>query len=231
METVQLQNWFHFLDFDTSVKWHVVFICVSLVGVLSYYIGYVIAYRSQIKHTFSIAGYFCFFGASASISWLILPFFPQPRFGIFSGGDVSIIGIATQIYGILLFIWFANFTFRAKKSNLSATYDRFFAPKHLITDGKYGIIRHPMLIGDCLAHAGLSLATGSIYTSICFPIYYIIAEIFIEIQERYVLFPHFKADYRSYSKSVPRSWSKNNILFPFIAIILFVASFWEIHNI
>jgi protein-S-isoprenylcysteine O-methyltransferase Ste14 len=202
----------HFTLGSYEWRWQLIGVAISLVALFSYYLGYLIASRQNAEGTFTLPGYLCLFGGLASLAWLVMPFLPQPRLpgiiGFLKGEPVSPVAIATQLYGFIVGAWFFAFTARSTRSNWSVTYHKFFAPERLITDGQYGVVRHPMLIGDFLCHAGIAIAAGGIFTIALIAVYYVIAEAFIEIQERYVLYPKFKDEYREYTRRTPRSWSK-----------------------
>lgn len=211
-------------------RWQMVGVAVSLVALLGYFAGYVIASRRNAESTFTLPGYLCLVGIAASLAWLVMPFLPQPRLpgivDLAKGGAVSPIALVTQLYGAVVGAWFFMFTVRSTRSNWSVTYHRFFAPERLLTDGQYGVVRHPMLIGDFLSHAGIAVAAGGVFTIVLIVIYYAIAEAFIEIQERYVLRPKFKDEYAAYARRTPRSWSKGLAAVALVGIALVAATLW-----
>lgn len=209
------------ITLNNEILYQIIFIIFSFLGLISYYIGYVLAIKYKDAKTFTKAGYFCFAGGFTSLFWIVMPFFPQPRIVFWTDDNITTSSIVMNMYGLILFIWFLNFTARATKSNLTATSKYFFSPTRLITNGQYRVLRHPMLMGDFFAHLGLSLMLGAIYTTLLIPLYYIINEIFIEIQERKVLRVKFKEEYILYSQNTPRSW---NLKF-FILFILSVLCF------
>lgn len=182
-----------------------------------------------MEDTFTLPGFFCFFGIFASFAWLAMPFLPQPRLpgiiDVFNGKNVHPIALATQLYGVIVGAWFFIFTSRSTKSNWSVTYHKFFALEKLLTDGKYGVVRHPMLIEDFLSHAGIAIAAGGVFTILLLAIYYLIAEAFIEIQERFVLYPKFGDEYRAYARRTPRSWSRPLAIVALLGIALVAATF------
>lgn len=212
---------FDFIRSKNEILYQLVFILMSIVGLISYYIGYILAFKYKDEKTFTKAGYFCFAGGFTSLFWIVMPFLPQPRVGFLTGEHITTPDIFMHLYGLILFIWFLTFTIRATKSNLTATSEYFFSPTRLITDGQYRILRHPMLMGDFFAHLGLSLMLGAIYTTLLIPLYYIMNEIFIEIQERKVLRVKFKEEYILYAKRTPRSWNIKFLMLLIFSVLFF----------
>lgn len=229
-------DWPALLTVFSSAQWQLqwIFVAMSLLFLASYFAGYAIAHRRDESATFTLPGYLCLVGSGASLSWFVMPLLPQPRMpgilDLIQGWDVSYVALATQAYGLFIGVWFFRFTVQSTKSNWSVTYHRFFAPDRLLTDGRYGIVRHPMLIGDFLCHAGIAVALGAIYTTLLIVIYYVIVEVFIEIQERYVLYPKFGDEYRAYAKQTPRSWNRALAGVAGIGIVLVAITFAEIWN-
>ncbi|ELY4477096.1 hypothetical protein SMZ59_003223 [Salmonella enterica] len=215
-------EFFNLIKLNNEMLYQTIFIILSIVGLISYYIGYVLAIKHKDEKTFTKAGYFCFVGGFTSLFWIIMPFFPQPRIGFWTDNNITTPAIFMHTYGLILFIWFLNFTVRATKSNLTATSKYFFSPTHLITDGQYRVLRHPMLMGDFFAHLGLSLMLGAIYTTLLLPLYYIINETFIEIQERKVLRVKFKEEYILYAKNTPRSWNLKFFILFILSVLFFL---------
>lgn len=214
-------------SFEWTVQW--IGVGVSIAALALYFAGYVVAARRKAEGTFTLPGYLCFFGIFASLAWLVMPFLPQPRLpgviDLLNGENVHPIALVAQAFGVVIGAWFFIFTSRSTKSNWSVTYDKFFAPEKLLTDGKYGVVRHPMLIGDFLSHAGIAIAAGGVFTILLLPIYYLIAEVFIEIQERFVLYPKFGEEYRAYARRTPRSWSPRLAAIAVLGVILVAATF------
>lgn len=215
---------------NNEMLYQIIFIIFSIAGLISYYIGYTLAFKYKDEKTFTKAGYFCFAGGFTSLFWIVMPFLPQPRIGFIAEKQLTLPDIFMHLYGLILFVWFIIFTIRATKSNLTATSEFFFSPTRLITDGQYRILRHPMLMGDFFAHLGLSLMLGAIYTTLLIPLYYIINEIFIEIQERKVLRVKFKEEYIMYAKKTPRSWNLNFLMLFILSVLFFSWAMFK-HNI
>ena len=195
-------------------RWQMTGLAVSLLGLTAYFFGYVLAYRKPPTGSRSLAGMLYVLGILASFAWYAMPFLPQPRFpGLLDlmarPGEMNVwIGAATQMFGLYAGIRYFSYTLSSTILNLSVTSRNFFAPERLLTTGVYGKVRHPMLMGDVVAHMGIALATGGALTVALFPIYYLINETFVEIQERFVLLPKFGDAYRDYSRQVPRMMSR-----------------------
>lgn len=209
-------SFFAVLTSATPAEWRgqIVGLAVSFVGLTTYLLSYVLAYRKPPTGSRSLAGTLYVLGILASFAWYAMPFLPQPRFpGLLDltarPVDATVwIGAATQAFGLYAGIRYFTYTWRTTTLNLSVTGRNFFAPDRLLTTGVYGRVRHPMLMGDVVAHMGIALALGGALTVALFPIYYLINESFAEIQERLVLLPKFGDEYRDYARKVPRMMSR-----------------------
>jgi len=188
-------------------------VIVSLLGLAAYCLGYVLAVRKPPKRSVSVPGLLYGLGIFASLTWYVMPFLPQPRIpGVLAlysrADDLTVwLGAAAQVYGIVFGIRYFLFTSRATLLNLSVTRQNVFKPERLLTTGVYAECRHPMLMGDAIAHLTIAMALTGALTILLFPIYYLINEAFVEIQERLVLRRRFGDAYRDYAKRTPRMMS------------------------
>ncbi len=136
-----------------------------------------------------------------------MPFTSQPRIpgwiDWLRGEPTSPAGLLVTGFGLLLFLVFFAIGSRIGMRNLTVTGENFFASSSLLTDGFYGIVRHPMLMADVLAHLGAAMALGAVQTILLFPIYYAINESFASIDEA-ILRRRHAAAYDAYRARTPR---------------------------
>lgn len=204
-------------------------VAISLIGLLSYYAGYRIAAVKPPSGSHSLPGYLYIGGVVASLTWYVMPFLEQPRISGWldwlRGSPVSTPGLAMTTFGLVLGVIFFAFGSKSTMRNLTVTAENFFAPARLLTDGLYGIIRHPMLMTDVLAHLGVAMAIGATQTLLLIPIYYLINEAFVSIQETYILKPKFADEYRAYSARTPRMFNRWIAVITITAAILIAWAF------
>lgn len=195
-------------------RWQTIGVGVSLLGLAAYLLGYLRARRHPPTGSRSLAGALYVLGILASLAWYAMPFLPQPRLpGLVDlparpQDPAAWAGAAAQLFGLYAGVRYFIYTSRSTLLNLGVTSRNFFAPERLLTTGVYGDVRHPMLMGDVIAHLGIAMAAGGALTVALFPIYYAINEAFVTIQERLVLLPRFGDDYRAYARRVPRMLSR-----------------------
>ena len=143
-----------------------------------------------------------------SLIWYVMPFLPQPRFPSLPEGieQTSAIGLAVGLIGLAMALVYGVQALRTVRSNQTATgagMRDFLTPSTLLTDGPYGRVRHPMFLGDFLAHLGVSLATGALFTTLLLPLYFAISAGFNLAEERWVLRPRFGQTFQEYQAAVP----------------------------
>lgn len=164
---------------------------------------------------------YCGIGSLIYISWITMNFLPQPRFSnllhvVFMGQPVEWFGLAMSLYGLAILIYFSRWfgeSYIANWAVARSDYD-YLKPKKLLTTGRYGIVRHPMVIGVIFQIFGLALFLGSYYTLLLWPIYFMLNNTMNTIQEKYVLVPEFGNEYLTYMKTTPRilTWWSSIIL-------------------
>lgn len=172
---------------------------------------------------------YCGIGSMIYLSWILMTFLPQPRFSnvfqvIFMGQEVEWFGLTMSIYGLAVFayfsVWFAE-SYIANWAVARSGYD-YLKPQKLLTTGRYGVVRHPMVIGVIFQIMGLALLLGSYYTILLWPIYFLINNTMNTIQEKYVLVPEFGNEYRVYMKTTPRILTWWSFIILIIGIMLAV---------
>jgi protein-S-isoprenylcysteine O-methyltransferase Ste14 len=129
----------------------------ALVATAGLYTG-VVVFTSRTRfarRTYIVAG------VAASLGYLgprvAIPFLPQPPLGLPPalawplGGAVLALGLAVMARAV----WRLRATAKRHRGA-----DR---PPPLLTDGLYGLVRHPMYLGDVLWSLGLALALDALY--------------------------------------------------------------------
>jgi protein-S-isoprenylcysteine O-methyltransferase Ste14 len=74
--------------------------------------------------------------------------------------------------------------------------------KRLITDGAYGIIRHPMYLGDLLWPIGLSIMLHASWALLLTPLWFAFVLALTFVEEKNL--EEFREEYKEYKKRVPR---------------------------
>lgn len=162
-----------------------------------------------------------------SVIWYVMPFLPQPRFPSLPDGieQTSAVGLAVGLAGIALALFYGVQALRTVGSNQTATgagMRDFLTPSTLLTDGPYGRIRHPMFLGDFLAHLGVCLATGALFSTPLLPLYFAISAGFNLAEERWVLRPRFGQTYQNYRAAVPFAVTPRTAAVLALGALLFV---------
>jgi protein-S-isoprenylcysteine O-methyltransferase Ste14 len=105
--------------------------------------------------------------------------------------------------GIVLLI----FTFFLERSGLRTVFGKPQETPHVITEGAFSVVRHPIYLGAILGYAGMVCMTLSLASAAIF----IIIVVFYYLISRYeekLLTQRFGDEYREYMKAVP-------MLFPY----------------
>jgi len=162
-----------------------------------------------------------------SLIWYVMPFLPQPRFPSLPEGieQTSAIGLAVGLIGLAMALVYGVQALRTVRSNQTATgagMRDFLTPSTLLTDGPYGRVRHPMFLGDFLAHLGVSLATGALFTTLLLPLYFAISAGFNLAEERWVLRPRFGQTFQEYQAAVPFAITPRTAAVLALGALLFV---------
>ncbi len=162
-----------------------------------------------------------------SVIWYVMPFLPQPRFPSLPDGiqQTSAIGLVVGLIGLTITLFYGVQALRSVRSNQTATgagMRDFLTPSTLLTDGIYGRVRHPMFLGDFLAHLGLCLATGALFTTLLLPLYFAISSGFNLTEERWVLRPRFGQTFQEYRAAVPFAVTPRTAAVLALGALLFV---------
>jgi protein-S-isoprenylcysteine O-methyltransferase Ste14 len=207
----------------------IILMSISLTGLILYYFAFRIGSKRKAEDTFVTPNLLYYMGSLTCIIWLIMPFLKQPRFPgfieVIQGGSVSIIGLITSIFGLCITISFFIWDILSTKVNFKVTKNNYFAPKKLLTNGIYSIVRHPMIISDFFLHFGLCLCTGAYYTTMLLPVYFILNHCFVRIQEKYSLEPIFLEKYEEYKKTTPGYFTWWLMLVLILGVAAVVANF------
>ena len=169
------------------------FVCLVLINLIGIILCFVIHLNPRFKKKylkmpkpFQKADVLIFFGAPL----LGLPLVPQPRFE--SNYIIFIIGIILTSLSILIWILAAK-----EIGIIPGT-----RPKSkLISSGIYGIVRHPIYIGNILIPLGLGLAFRAAYALLYAPVI-IIFFILTTFTEEKTLIEEYGQEYIEYKKKV-----------------------------
>lgn len=137
----------------------------ALVATAGLYAG-VVVFTSRTRfprRTYMLAG------IAASLGYLgprvAIPVLPQPQLGLPAalawplGGAVLAVGLAVMARAV----W---------RLRANARRHRGAPPPPLMTDGLYGLVRHPMYLGDVLWSLGLALALDALYALVLVPLWW-----------------------------------------------------------
>lgn len=213
----------------------IIMMLISIIGLIGYYFSFRLGKVYERKNGSQAIRNFLKLlyigGASTCYIWIIMSFLKQPRFpgivDIILRREVSIIGLFTSSYGLLILLFFSAWVFWATRINWRVTlsnYD-YLSPKKLLTTGHYGIVRHPMVICTFFNVFGISLLLGAYYTLMFMPVYFILNDALNWIQEKYVLEVEFPDEYEQYKKTTSRilTWWLTVILI--VGVIAVFANF------
>lgn len=183
-------------------------VVISLTGLWVYYYAFNTGYNNNKQGIESSVPQRLYYASTyPALIWYVLPFVRQPRIhGVYDliGGNFNLLSSIYVFITLGVFLYF--FIFWGNKSvsqNFKATKNTFYAPKKLLTDGIYGRVRHPVIIGDILCHFSLILFMGSFYTLCLFPIYILIDLYMIKVQVKFSLMPYFREELLAYKKTTP----------------------------
>lgn len=147
-------------------------------------------------------------GVSIVYFWYVMPFLPQPLLGNFSAAAPDLLphttvrwvqwgmGLSLGMAGTVLYV-------RLTRANLAVTAQDYCRPAVLLTDGPYSKIRHPIVATRFVAVAGVVLFTGAAYTAMLLPVLALELALSAHIEEKEVLIPVFRKEYRAYQGKVP----------------------------
>ncbi|MEG6504842.1 methyltransferase family protein [Nitratidesulfovibrio sp. 1201_IL3209] len=138
--------------------------------------------------------------------WLVMPWLPQPRLG---AGD-SLLGMFTAssatlvaaLLGLGLALYAGVYVVRFMRQNFAVTLADYAAPSTLLRTGIYAELRHPGVVAMFYLVAGLSVASGAVYTLTMLPLFVVMLWTTTLVEEREVLLPRFGESYRAYAREV-----------------------------
>jgi protein-S-isoprenylcysteine O-methyltransferase Ste14 len=117
----------------------------------------------------------------------------------FIPGPWRLIGILPVICGVVL-----NLAADQAFKRVKTTVKPFQVSSALVTDGAYGISRHPMYLGYVLILAGVAVMVGSLTPFLVILIFAVLMEVvFIQVEER-MLEERFAGEWVAYKESVRR---------------------------
>ena len=139
-------------------------------------------------------------GIAASLGYagprLAIPFLPQPGLGLPAwlalpvGGALTLLGIAVMLRAIQ--------RLRAGGTPRAADAEE---PSPVIRDGLYGLVRHPMYLGDVIWPLGLAIAADAVYALLLVPLWWGLREGLAVLEEER-LTDKFGAAYERYCDAV-----------------------------
>ncbi|RKX58804.1 MAG: hypothetical protein DRP29_05865 [Thermodesulfobacteriota bacterium] len=121
----------------------------------------------------------------------IIPFLPQPKIGL-NPYLAKILGIIIFILGLIIIIISFTQLMIAKKEKWK-----------LRTTGAYGIVRHPMYLGDILWAFGLSIYLNALYSLILTPLWFFLRYSLAVLEEE-KLVEKYGETYIRYIEKVPK---------------------------
>lgn len=144
--------------------------------------------------------------------WLVMPWLPQPRLGtgnavlgMFAAGSArsgQSGALAATLLGLALALYAGVYVVRFMRQNFAVTLADYAAPSTLLRTGIYAELRHPGVVAMFHLVAGLSMASGAIYTLAMLPLFVVMLWTTTLVEEREVLLPRFGEAYRAYACEV-----------------------------
>jgi protein-S-isoprenylcysteine O-methyltransferase Ste14 len=147
--------------------------------------------------------------------WLMMPWLPQPRMGagdsvlgMFAAGSggsaesAELAALVAALLGLGLALYAGVYVVRFMRQNFAVTLADYAAPSTLLRTGIYAELRHPGVVAMFYLVAGLSVASGAIYTLAMLPLFVVMLWTTTLVEEREVLLPRFGESYRAYAREV-----------------------------
>lgn len=152
--------------------------------------------RAFEKRTYAIAGIVAILGFG--VPRALIPFLPQPSLGLppvvaLSAGG-TVFGAGVTIIGLSLV------QLRLGSSRSESAPDG--ARRPVLDDGIYGVVRHPMYLGDVLWALGLSIALNATYAVALTPLWWLLRAALSLLEEERLVDKHGEA-YLKYRERVP----------------------------
>ena len=152
--------------------------------------------RQFARRTYAMAGILAILGFGAPRA--IIPFLPQPSMGlpgtvaVALGGLIFVLGV-----GIILL------SIRQLRKGSQSTPDGEDSPRRpVLSDGVYGLVRHPMYLGDVLWSLGLAIGFKAAYAVQLKPNWWGLRAELSVLEEERLIDKHGEA-YRAYRDRVP----------------------------
>lgn len=89
-----------------------------------------------------------------------------------------------------------------------------------MTDGPYGKVRNPMIMGDLFCHLSFILLLGAVYTLCLYVVYICINVAIVHIENKYSVYIHFKNEYVEYAKNTPAYLNRELGLFAILYLVI-----------
>lgn len=154
-----------------------------------------------------------------SLPWFWLPFTDQPRLTGALSTVMTAGGIGFFAYGMILM------GYASKRIHPVIGYSQV-NPIRLVTDGAYGIVRHPIYGGLVTAYLGWALSWSGVYALLLTPILFLALRLEAQIEETYILKPKFDQAFMEYRRTKPAFFPGSLlVLFLVLAIMLAFAMF------
>ncbi|MFB6114105.1 MAG: isoprenylcysteine carboxylmethyltransferase family protein [Halodesulfurarchaeum sp.] len=151
--------------------------------------------REYARRTYAIAGILAVLGFG--LPRALIPFLPQPTLGVPTpismalGGALFLLGA-----GIILRSWVRLRRASAERASVAEE-----ARRQVIDDGIYGIVRHPMYLGDVLWGLGLAVALDATFAIALTPLWWVLRLSLSILEEERLVDKHGDA-YREYRNRV-----------------------------
>jgi len=169
------------------------FLCLVLINLIGFISCFVIMSNPRLKKKFwklpkAIEKIYVLIFFAAPIAFL--PLLPQPRFELYY--IILIIGIVLALLSVL--IWIQAF-------KQIGTIPSLKQKSKVISSGIYGIVRHPIYLGNILMPIGLGLVFRAVYALLYVPVIIILFALTIFIEEK-SLMEGYGEEYIKYKKEV-----------------------------
>lgn len=131
------------------------------------------------------------------VPWFIVPFLAQPRFVGIAEKIMMITGFGLCLAGAILCALSLKMILPAFKEQYSE-----FTPAHLVKEGPYWYVRHPLYLSCLMILSGIYTIFGAAFSIIYIPLCYFLFRLVTIYEEKRILIPKFSTEYITYKKQV-----------------------------
>lgn len=215
----------------SSLALQILLAIASILMLIPYYVAFRFGSQKYMSETLDLSRgnpytRMYYSGFFISLFWYVMPFLEQPRFklNVFSLFEAEVLLWQNGLYAIVLVALIVYFILvwgsRVVNCNLRVTKDRFLHPAALMTDGPYGKVRNPMIMGDLFCHLSFILLLGAVYTLCLYVVYICINVAIVHIENKYSVYIHFKNEYVEYAKNTPAYLNRELGLFAILYLVI-----------